>query len=411
MQRRTRLLAQMDSTSAMVLRAADARIRSNDVAFPYRQESNFLYLTGWTRPNAYLMLVPRGVRVDDTVTSVILFVSNSTGGADADVPRIQGGKVVGTELFDDLLHAVLQKSKTIYVSAPDVGFVNDWLNGKRLFLDRESRRSLEQAYPGLKVKNASSLVAAMRRIKGPSEVEEIRRAIALTGDGIKSAMSVCRPGAMEYGLQAAIEYEMIRQGASFPGFPSIVGSGENSLILHYDDNTRQMHDGEVVVIDVGAEFHGYSADITRTIPVSGRFTKEQRDAYELVFAAQAKVLATVKAGVTFAEIERAAREIFAARGFEKFNRHGVSHHLGLDVHDVGLMDTLRAGMVITVEPGVYFPKADTTVAAGYRGWGLRIEDDVLVTGSGGEVLSQQIPKTVSEIESLMKKGKQIRSAR
>jgi Xaa-Pro aminopeptidase len=291
--------------------------------------------------------------------------------------------------------------RTLYVSAPDVGFVHDWLNDKAMFLDRDGRREFEKAHSGLRVKSPGGLMGRLREIKSAHEVTAIRRAIDATAEGLLLAMRECRPGRFEYEVQAAVEYGMVRNGASYPAFPSIIGSGPNSLILHYEQNRRRMEQGDVLVMDVGAEVEGYAADVTRTIPVSGKFTPEQKKVYAVVLEAQQAVFAAAKPGAAWSELENAARKVITDRGFGRFWRHGVSHHLGIDVHDVGMMDTVRAGMVITVEPGIYIPAADTTVAAGYRGWGIRIEDDVLITAEGCKVLSSAVPREMGAIERLM----------
>jgi Xaa-Pro aminopeptidase len=207
----------------------------------------------------------------------------------------------------------------------------------------------------------------------------------------------------EYELQAIIEFSMIREGAEYESFPSIIGSGPNSLIPHYDDNRRTMQKGDVVVMDVGAEVDGYAADVTRTIPVSGRFTEGQREVYSAVLRTQQAVIGVIRPGLPWVALDRKAKEILQPHGFAPYLTHSVSHHVGLDVHDIGQMDTLKAGMVITVEPGVYVPAADTIVAEKYRGFGIRIEDDVLVTENGSLVLSRNIPKEIGDIEGLMKR--------
>jgi Xaa-Pro aminopeptidase len=208
-----------------------------------------------------------------------------------------------------------------------------------------------------------------------------------------------------------IEYVFHRGGAEYTGFPSIVGSGENSTILHYESNRRRMEDGDLVVMDIGAEFRGYSADVTRTAPVSGLFSEPQRQIYEAVLEAQEAAIAAVQPGVGFQAVGAAASAVLAERLTElglisdpsdlrRFLPHGVSHYLGLDVHDVGTYGPLRTGNVITVEPGIYIPPADDVDE---RWWniGVRIEDDVLVTDGGPVVLSGGAPKTVAEIERMM----------
>jgi len=279
------------------------------------------------------------------------------------------------------------------------------MNNRPMFLERDARKELEKKYPSLKVKGPNALLGRLRAIKSPAEIDQIRRSIAATGEGIAGAMSACRPGAKEYELQAAIEYAMLRRGASAPAFSSIIGSGPNSLILHYEHNRRTMNAGDVVVMDVGAEIEGYAADVTRTIPVSGTFTPEQKKVYDVVLRAQEAIIRVIRPGAAWSELDRAARGVIDAAGFGKYWRHSVSHHLGIDVHDVGPMDTLRAGMVVTMEPGIYIPVSDTTMAPGFRGVGIRIEDDALVTAGGCTVLSEGIPKTIADVERGMKKRK------
>jgi Xaa-Pro aminopeptidase len=403
-QRRERLAELLDTSSAVVLRAAEPRQRSNDVNYRYRQESNFFYLTGIDEPNVILLIIPRGLTVAGKGVSRMLFVPSDYAGARS-AEFFADGMVTDAARFRELFEAALPHLRTLYVSAPDIRFVNDWLNDRRLFLDRESRKELEQRHPDLKVKNAGPMVTRLREVKSASEIALIREAIRITGDGLRRAMGECREGAYEYELQAAVEYEMTRQGAGYQSFPSIIGSGPNSLVPHYDENRRQLKDGEVVVMDVGAEYAGYAADITRTIPVSGRFLKEQREVYAAVLKAQGAVIAAIRPGVRWAELQKAATASLAAAGFGKYLTHGVSHHVGLDVHDPGSMDTLKAGMVITVEPGAYIPVDDSLLAPGYRGFGVRIEDDVLVEKDGATVLSKDIPRDIDAIEAIVGRKK------
>ncbi len=403
--RRFAVAAQLDSSAALVMRASDIRMRANDVNYRYRQESNLWYLTGSESPNSYLIIAPGGITVGGTRGVVAIFPplvspADHDGGGTVTTGQLE----LEVDRFPEAFRSVASKVKTLYVSAPDIKFVNDWLNGKSIFLDRDVRKTFEQTYPGVKVKNASALLARARGIKSPAEVELIRRAAAITGEGLERAMRACGPGVFEYQLQAEIEYVMTRRGSAGPAFPSIVGSGLNTLDYHYELNRRQAKAGELVVMDVGAEYGGYSADVTRTIPISGRFTKEQAEVYDLVLKAQEAAIAGIRPGAPFRVVDTKAREVVDAAGFGKYWGHGASHHLGVDAHDAGMMDTLRAGMVVTVEPGLYIPAGDTTRAEGYRGWGIRIEDDVLVTENGSVVLSEGIPKQRKEIEAIVGKG-------
>lgn len=402
-QRRDRLAGLLDTSSAVVLRAAEPRQRSNDVNYRYRQESNLLYLTGTDEPNITLLIIPRGVNVNGKRASKILFAPPNTDGARG-TDFFADGMVMDVSRFQELFETSLSGLKTLYVSAPDIRFVNDWLSDRRLFLDRDAKKELEQRHPGMKVKNAGPMVTRLREVKSDNEIAIMRESIRMTGDGLRRAMETCRDGAYEYELQASVELEMIRQGAGYQSFPSIIGSGANSLIPHYDQNKRRMRDGEVVVMDVGAEYAGYAADITRTIPVSGRFSKEQREVYSAVLKAQADVIAAIRPGLRWAELDKIARASLAAAGFGRYLTHGVSHHLGLDAHDPGSMDTLKAGMVITVEPGAYIPLTDTLLTPAYRGFGIRIEDDVLVEEQGAILLSKDIPRDIDAVEALVQQN-------
>ncbi len=253
---------------------------------------------------------------------------------------------------------------------------------------------------------------ALRTVKTSEELALLRRAIEITAAAHREAIRSIEPGMYEYEVEALIEYVFHRNGAESPGFPSIVGSGENAVILHYETNRRQMQAGDLVVIDIGAEYHGYTADVTRTVPVSGRFSPEQRAIYDIVLRAQEAGIRAVRAGAPFGAADQAARAV-VAQGLQqlgllgrdgnvrRFFNHGTSHYLGLMVHDVGTGGPLAPGTVITVEPGIYIPPAPDVD----RKWwhiGVRIEDDVLVTEGEPVVLSTGAPRAPEEIEALMR---------
>jgi Xaa-Pro aminopeptidase len=402
--RRARLAALADTDAAIVFHAADFRVRSGDVSYRYRQESNLFYLTGITEPNVTLVLVPHGVAVDGKTSTLLLFAPTARAKTIRAGGEFSDGAVLDANRFEDVFPLFAGSVRSLYISPLDPGFVNDWLNARAIFLDSEARQKLREKYPSLRIKNAGPLVTGLRECKSRAELELIRSAIRMTGDGIRRAITVLRPGAKEYELQAAVEYEMFRQGADYTSFPSIIGSGPNSVIPHYDENRREMRAGEVVVMDVGAEFEGYAADVTRTLPVSGSFTEAERKVYSTVLSAQEETIRLIRPGVHWSALEAKAREVLAAGGFGRYMPHGVSHHVGIDVHDAGSLDTLKAGMVITVEPGIYVPKSDTVLAPAYRGFGVRIEDDVLVTQDGSEVLSSGIPKDIGTLEKLVRQG-------
>ncbi|MGH7445008.1 MAG: M24 family metallopeptidase, partial [Longimicrobiales bacterium] len=254
---------------------------------------------------------------------------------------------------------------------------------------------------GVEVTSVSRHIAALRLVKDRDELRRLREAIRITAEAHKAGAVALEPGMWEYELEAVIEYTFRRLGAERVGFPSIVGSGPYSTILHYDRSRRQMEAGDLVVVDIGAEYGYYSADVTRTYPVSGTFTERQRAIYDLVLASQQAAIDAVKPGVTVSELGAIARDFMRAHSGElcapqtcdAYFIHGLSHWLGMDVHDVGDYATpLAPGMVLTVEPGIYIPDEEL---------GVRIEDDVLVTADGHEVLSAGAPRDATEIERLM----------
>ena len=256
-----------------------------------------------------------------------------------------------------------------------------------------------------------AILTDLREIKTDEEMRFLQEAIDITAAAHREALRSIEPGLHEYEIEAVIEYVFHRGGSEYTGFPSIVGSGENSTILHYESNRRRMQDGDLVVMDIGAEYRGYSADVTRTAPVNGQFSEPQRQIYEAVLEAQEAAIAAVRPGAGLQAVGAAASAVLAERLMElglisdpselrRFFTHGVSHYLGLDVHDVGTYGPLRVGSVITVEPGIYIPPA---ADVDERWWniGVRIEDDVLVTNDGSVVLSGGAPKSVDEIERMM----------
>jgi Xaa-Pro aminopeptidase len=399
--RRDALLMKTDTGSAIVMKAKDASGEYD--LMHYRQDLNFLYLTGINEPGVYLLMSQRGIDLNGTVKKTVFFAPAYSGVNDKRGNYCnETDTLLNTEEFNKILNKVVSEIRLLYFSAPDLGFVNDWLNDKPYFILTEVKKNLKQHHPGVKVKDAGSLVTTLREIKSPTEAELTRKAIKMTGDGILGAMKTCKAGVWEYELQAAIEFEMTREGSEARAFNCIIGSGENSLVLHYDKNNCRVKNGDVVVMDVGAQFNGYAADITRTIPVSGKFTKEQTENYNVVLEAQEEAIKMIRPGVTTRELDNKAAAVISKAGYKSYIQHGITHPVGLDVHDVSSGDTLAEGMIITIEPGLYIPVNDEKLPSAYHGFGIRIEDDILVTKDGYEVLSRNIPKETDEIEKLMK---------
>ena len=326
----------------------------------YYQEKNFFYLTGFDEPDATLVLDATKTPAQDTLFIPARNPAQEQWTGVRTAPGAEAEKATG--LSKVLANSELEKT----------------LNAYR-----------EAGVPIIGLKEVEAKIAALRQVKSPFEVAMIEKAIAATMKGIQAAAKTIAPGVMEYEVEAALEFEFRKNGSERPGFPSIVGSGPFSTILHYNANTRKMQANETVVVDVGAEYSGYSADVTRTFPTSGKFSPRQREIYQIVLDAQKAAIAKVKPGVTIREIHAEAFNYIRSKNYEKYFIHGTSHHLGLDVHDVG--DTTRkleAGMVITVEPGIYIPDENL---------GIRIEDDFLVTATGSRWLSP-LPKEIREIE-------------
>jgi Xaa-Pro aminopeptidase len=349
----------------------------------FKQTDNFLYLTGFIEPDAVLVIDATGDKPEDT-----LFIRSRNpdkerwdgamlpAGAEGQRETGIASVKVLTELNSSLI-ARAQRNIKVFTEANDA----------------RSMERLRALAPSVQPQDIAPTVAGLRIRKAATEIALLEKTINITLAGHKAAAKAIRPGAWEYEVEAVLEYEFRRNGAERPSFPSIVGSGPNSTTLHYNASTRQMKAGDLVVIDVGAEYSGYAGDVTRTYPVSGRFTPRQREIYQIVLEAQKRALEKVKPGATLRQVHRAAYDYIESKGFEKEFPHGTSHHLGLYVHDVGdASRPLEAGMVITVEPGIYIDK---------EALGVRIEDDVVVTENGYRMLSN-FPKEIGDIEAMMR---------
>ncbi|MCX6134026.1 MAG: aminopeptidase P N-terminal domain-containing protein [Ignavibacteriales bacterium] len=421
-QRRALLMAKMEPNSIAIFKAKDPANRSNDVNYLYRQESNFLYLTGCSEQRSYLLLCPEGIQIDSVTTvKEVFFVRPKTRSAAGESLGLDGAKselgfaavLPSTELLPFARKALAGKKILYYPpSMPDI--VYDPLMEKRTIVSRELKADLQSTFPELEIKSLASSVAELRSVKSQTELELIQRAIDATIAAHVEAMKSSEPAMYEYELQAVIEYCFAKNGAEYQGFPSIVGSGPNSCILHYEANRRQMKDGDVVVMDLGAEYHGYSADVTRTIPVNGTFSPPQKEIYEIVLQAQTEATKEFKPGVLPIIPSQKAYDVIA-EGLMKlgiikdkqeartYYMHGLSHHIGLDVHDPGPYGKPYVpGMILTNEPGIYIP-AGSSCDKKYWNIGVRIEDDILITADGNRVLSAGAPKTVKQIEALMKR--------
>jgi Xaa-Pro aminopeptidase len=425
---REELMCHLSNKSVAIFKAPEEYIRNGDVEHEYRQSSNFYYLTGLPEKEAMLLLVPRGLYVRDESKSVkeILFVMPRDPRREVwDGIRLgpEGAKkelgfeaAVNNDRFEDFVQNALRGIDTVYVEVERVG-MNEPLNKDLDFIKRARERLLD-----FKVANPSTILNPMREIKSPAEIALLRKAIDITCEAHREVMRSARPGMREYELEAILEYIFKKNGAAREGFPSIVGSGPNSCILHYRAGERVINDGEVVVIDIGAEYQMYTADVTRTIPINGKFSKPQAEIYQIVLDAQEAAIKSLRPGTPADETGKISAKIVAEglvklgilKGsveenlrngtYREFFMHGVSHYIGLDVHDVGRYDLWRPNVLITVEPGIYISEAagkKNGVDSKYWNIGVRIEDCVLITENGYELLSGNAPRTIKEIEALM----------
>jgi Xaa-Pro aminopeptidase len=404
--RRRALLDRLGNGIA-VLRSG--KVRSIEGDYPqdsdYRENNDFFYLTGLEEPDAWLVLTGRKTGQDQ---ATLFLRSRDTTTEKWTGPRLgPGPKAVGLSGIRDVRPAEQAEEEIKNLVRENASPAR---TGALYLSERQQQdwqflsgvvRKLQGTQGRMKVDNLDPVIASLRLVKDTVEIARLRRAIAITGDALKESMRAARPGIWEYELEALIEYTFRRHGAERVGFPSIIASGPNAVTLHYDKNRRQVHTGELVVEDVGAEFGYYSADVTRTIPADGHFAPRQRALYDLVLGSQQAAIDAVRPGTNLAALNRIARAYMQDHSADlcgpgscvPYFIHGLSHWLGMDVHDVGSFgNPLQAGMVLTVEPGIYLPA---------EGVGIRIEDDVLVTPQGHELLSQAVPRSAGEIEDVM----------
>ncbi len=425
--RRKRLMDMMGNESVAILPTALVHIRNNDVEFPFRPDSDFYYLTAYPEPEAVAVIIP-----DRPHGEYVLFCRERDPKKetwDGKRAGLEGAcKIYGAddafpiEDMDDILPNMLEdRERIFYTMGHDAVFdqrVLGWVNEVR-----------DKARTGVNAPNEfislTHILHDMRLYKSRQEISAMRKAARISANAHKSAMQICQPGLMEYQLEAEIVHKFMQQGARFSAYPSIVGGGANSCILHYTDNQDELRDGDILLIDAGAEYEGYASDISRTFPVNGKFTKAQKEIYEIVLSAQSAAIEQVKPGNHWNDPHEAAIEVITEgllalgilkgkvstllkdRSYAKYYMHRTSHWLGMDVHDVGDYKVggdwrmLEPGMVLTVEPGLYLPAGSKGLAKKWWNIGVRIEDDILVTKGGHDVLSKDMPKTVAEIEALM----------
>ncbi|HNE01240.1 MAG TPA: Xaa-Pro aminopeptidase [Plasticicumulans sp.] len=424
--RRARLMAAMGEGSIALVAAATERVRNHDVHYPFRQDSDFRYLTGFPEPDALAVLRPGHAE------SYVLFCrprdplmeiwhGRRAGPAGA-IERFGADAAYPLDELDQRLPELLEGVERVhyrYGADPALDTrVSGWISALRAKLRSGVHVPRELV-------NLDALLHAHRRVKSPAELEVMRSAGRISAAGHRRAMQVCRPGLNERRLEAEILHEFALAGAGW-SYPAIVGGGDNACILHYTENDAELRDGDLVLIDAGCELDSYAGDITRTFPVNGRYSGPQRALYEVVLAAQHAAMAVVRPGMAWPDYHDAAVRVLteglislglleggvderiADESYRRFYMHRTGHWLGMDVHDPceykdgADWTRLEAGMVLTVEPGLYVAPDAEGVDARFRGIGIRIEDDVAVTADGCEVLSAGVPTAIDDIEALMR---------
>jgi Xaa-Pro aminopeptidase len=425
--RRKNLMDLMEPNSIAIIPSAREQVRSRDTEFPFRQDSDFFYLCGFNEPDSVLVLIP-GRRHGQFVLfcrerDLALEQWNGyRAGPEGACKDYAADDAFPIGDIDDILPGLIEGRERVYYSmGRSAGFdqrIMGWVNNIR------SRQSTGAVPPG-EFTDLNHMLHDLRLIKSAAELRIMRKAGEITAQAHCRAMQFARPGKYEYQLQAEIEHEFALSGARHPAYSSIVGSGANACVLHYVTNSERMRDGDLVLIDAGCEYQHYAADVTRTFPVNGRFSEEQRAIYNLVLKAQLAAISRIGPGrhwneahdITVKTLTQGLVELGLLKGkvstlikkeaYRDFYMHRTGHWLGMDVHDVGdyrvneQWRLLEPGMVLTVEPGLYIGADNRKVAKRWRGIGVRIEDDVVVTEDGCEVLTSAVPKTVAEIEALM----------
>jgi Xaa-Pro aminopeptidase len=445
-------MEQLGADALAILWSAPTRLYSLDVEYEYRQDSNFLYLTGIDQEETILVLMPGNQKRKE-----ILFIRsadprrehwNGHSLTPVEAAALSGIETVMTvDQFEPFVAAMFSK-RPMGGDAEEYDRFFTALEGNRARLSvllepqrdlssppgtaRGFAARLRERFFGFSVHDATPVLTGLRQIKTPYEQEVMRRSVAISSEAHRAAMLAAAPGRFEYEVEAALEEVYLRNGAMSWGYPSIVGSGPNATILHYSKSTRRMNAGDLLLIDAAANYQGYTGDITRTFPVTGSFSREQREIYEIVLAAQEAGMKAARAGNRPSDIQAACDDVLRAglvrlglvmdpkgQQFKIWATHGVVHWIGMDVHDVGGRGPLAPGMAFVIEPGIYIreaaldalPKTAENLAfiekvrpavAKYRDIGVRVEDSFLLTATGLERMSSSVPRTIEEIERHMR---------
>ncbi len=425
--RRKMLMGMMEPNSIAVLASGREKIRSRDTEFHFRQDSDFFYLSGFPEPEAVLVLIPGREHGE-----YVLFCRERNmekeiwngyrAGPEGACEAYGADDAFPIDDIDDILPGLIEgRERVYYAMGKDSDFdlqVMEWVN-------RIRAKVRAGATPPGEFMDLDHFLHDMRLFKSAAELRTMRRAAEISAEAHVRAMQASQPDMYEYQLEAEIQHEFMRKGARFPAYNSIVGGGDNGCILHYVENSEKLRDGDLVLIDAGCEFEGYAADITRTFPVNGKFTEPQAALYEIVLQAQLAAITELRPGnhwnaphdvsvrviteglLRLGLLQGKLEDLIAEGAYRQFYMHRIGHWLGMDVHDVGDYKVggewriLEPGMVMTVEPGIYVAPGNMDVARKWRGIGIRIEDDVVITKDGCEILTSGVPKTQADIERLM----------
>ncbi|MEC7837201.1 MAG: aminopeptidase P N-terminal domain-containing protein [Chloroflexota bacterium] len=422
--RRKKLFSHMEDNSILLISGEEEKIRNNDVNYEFRQGSDFWYLTGLEEPDALMILLKK-----DTENYILFSQEKKVEEEVWTGYKIGKEKAKSVFLADSAYHnnqldkltELLFSCEKIYYNLGSSKKIDDLLSqGLSNFKKTKSRTGT----PNPLIIDPSILIDSMRLIKNQNEIEVIQKAIDITAKGFAEAFKFSNPGKYEYEVQEIMEKEFRFSGAKRNGYPSIVASGKNSCILHYIENNQKLKKGSLILIDAGSEWDYYSADVTRTWPVNGIFSSEQKDIYEIVLEANLKAIKECKIGNTindphitalktlveglkhFKILNGSIDEIIEKKLYVPFYMHSTSHWLGLDVHDSGKykdreenFTKFKEGMILTIEPGLYFGDMAQKVSKHYKNIGIRIEDDILITKSGPKNLSENIPKSIKDLEN------------
>lgn len=425
--RRSALAEHMGENAIAILPSSKLLTRNNDAEYPFRQDSDFYYVTGFNEPEAVLALIPGREHGE-----AVLFCRERDPakemwdgkilGPDGAIQKLGVDDAFPVTDIDEILPGLIEgRDKVFYALGRDPQFdarIMEWVN-----VIRSKVRS--GAHPPGEFVALEYPLHELRLFKSKAEQKLMQRAGEISAQAHINAMKASKPGLYEHSLEAELLHHFVREGARFPAYSTIVGAGDNACILHYIENNEKLKDGDLVLIDAGCELDCYASDITRTFPVNGKFTEAQAEIYQIVLDAQIAAIEATKPGnhwnhpheaavdvivdglIELGVLKGTREEVLETESYKQFYMHRTGHWLGLDVHDVGEYKTggewrvLEPGMALTVEPGIYIARGSKGVAKKYQGIGVRIEDDVVVTKSGNKVMTEGVPKSISEIEALM----------